>query len=259
MWKFIVTLAVFLSATPIVLAQAPVRANYSTYARGFDVLELATAFEVSPRSYSVRVHSRTVGAVGLVVSFDLETTVTGTFSGGQPHPIRYVSTGRMRGSPRDTLMEYRGDQPQIVTLVPSNAEDDRDDVTPSATAHSVDTLSAMADLVGHVSSTGKCEGELLTFDSRRLATLSATTGGEETLEPTSRSSFAGPALRCDFVGRQTGGYKHDEDLEVEKRPQRGTAWFARVVPGGPMIPVRILFRNRFFGEATMYLTSAALQ
>ena len=260
MWKTVfVLLAPSVLADVPAVAQIPVRANYSTYAHGFDVLDLNAAFEVNPRSYSVRVHTHTVGAVSVVVSFDLDTTVTGTFSGGRPHPIRYYSTGKMRGSPRETLMEYRGDQPELRTLVPPNTDDDRDDVAPAAMANTVDTLSAMADLVGHVTTTGRCEGELLTFDSRRLARLTSSTGGEENLEQTGRSSFAGPALRCDFVGVQTGGFKHDEDIEVEKRPQRGSAWFARTVPGGPMIPVRIVFRNRYFGEATMYLTSSGPQ
>jgi hypothetical protein len=78
------------------------------------------------------------------------------------------------------------------------------------------------------------------------------TGGE--LEPTGRSSFAGRALRCDFVGRQSAGFMLDEDRERLQQPQMGTAWFAAVAPGGPKIPVRMAFRTRWFGEATMYLT-----
>jgi len=37
----------------------------------------------------------------------------------------------------------------------------------------------------------------------------------------------------------------------------GSAWLAPFLPGTPALPVRISFQTRWFGVATMYLTSAA--
>ena len=93
-----------------------------------------------------------------------------------------------------------------------------------------------------------------TFDGRRLSSLEAHTVGEEVLPKTDRSSFEGPALRCDFEGRQLGGFVHDDDLNVLRRPQHGSAWFASLAPGAPPVPVRITFSTRILGAATMYLT-----
>ena len=124
----------------------------------------------------------------------------------------------------------------------------------SARANTIDTLSAMASLINQVNTTGRCEGKATTFDGRRLAQLEARTAGEQVLERTGRSNFAGKALRCDFVGRQLAGFNLDDDRERLQRPQSGTAWFAAVTPGGPKIPVRVAFQTRWFGEATMYVT-----
>lgn len=256
MWKLLAPL--LLAAAPGA-AQTPARASYETYAHGIDVLDLDVAFEVNPSSYSVHVRTRTVGAVGVLFSMQVDTTVTGTFAGARPHPLRYYSTGHMRGRPRVTLIDYVGDAPEVRTLTPPNADDERDDVTAEEQAHTVDTLSAMAELLRQVMANGRCEGSLATFDGRRVATLTAHTSGEEALERTSRSSFAGPALRCNFEGQQTAGFKHDEDMEVARRVQHGSAWFARVIPGGPVLPVRIEFTNRVFGQATMYLTGSGAQ
>ena len=113
----------------------------------------------------------------------------------------------------------------------------------------------MAQLVRQVGSTGRCEGKVMTFDGRRLAELSARTAGREVLEPNSRSSFSGPALRCDFVGRQLAGFKKDEDRQELAKPKTGSAWFAPLSPGGQPVPVRVSFRTGLFGEAVMYIAN----
>ena len=118
----------------------------------------------------------------------------------------------------------------------------------------IDTLSAMAQLLDQVNRTGRCDGVVQTFDGRRLASLRSWTVGMAPIPPSSVSSFSGPALHCEFEGRQLGGFMLDEDRATLQRPQRGNAWFAAVSPGGPMLPVRISFHTRWFGDATMYLT-----
>ena len=244
-------------ATPVpARAEQAVNATFAAYSHLINVLNLDASLDLRPGSYGIRVATHTAGPVRLFLHSDIETAVSGLFSGGAPHPARYTSTGEMGGEARETLIEYSGGTPAVRTLVPPNSADDRDDIPVADTAGTVDTLSAMAFLMRQVTDTGRCEGSLTTFDGRRLAVLSARTEGEEVLDATSRSSFAGPALRCSFEGRQTGGFKRDGDLAREKRPQHGTAWFARPVPGGPVLPVRITFENRILGEATMYLTSA---
>ncbi len=115
----------------------------------------------------------------------------------------------------------------------------------------------MAQLIRQVNATGRCEGSARTFDGRRLATMRAWTVGYEDVPPTRLSSFAGRALHCEFEGRQIGGFVLDEDRERLERPQRGSAWFAAITPGGPLVPVRISFHTHWFGDATMYLAPSS--
>jgi hypothetical protein len=112
----------------------------------------------------------------------------------------------------------------------------------------------MAHLVRLIGQTGRCESRMRLFDGRRLSDVEARTVGIETLEPTSRSTFHGPALRCDFEGRLLAGFPSDEDRTRAAQPRGGSAWFAQLSPDGPPLPVRITFETRFFGHATMYLT-----
>lgn len=237
---------------PLAARADPVQAHYDAYAAGLNVVALDASLDVSPSSYRLSLDYRTTGAFGLLVHSQLETTVEGAFAAGRAEPARFVSTGVLRGGPRVTEIEYRNGQPVVRRLLPP-AEGEREPVPAALQRGTVDTLSAMAQLIRQVNLTGRCDGSARTFDGRRLAELRAWTVGLEDLPPTRLSSFAGRALHCGFEGRLLAGFSLDQNRKRLQRPQRGSAWFASVAPGTPMIPVRISFRTRWFGDATMVI------
>ena len=232
----------------------PVRAHYAAYSTGLNVLRLDAEFAVNPRDYRVHLTYRTAGTVGMLIHAEQDTTVEGAFIGDRPAPRRFFSSGHLRGRPRVTQINYPRGQPEIRILIPPN-EEEREPVPAADQAGTIDSLSAMAQLVRQVNASGRCEGHSRTYDGRRLAELSARTVGQETLEPSGRSSFSGPALRCDFEGRQLAGFKLDADRNAAQRPRRGSAWFAATAPGGPMIPVRMTFETDVIGSMIMYLAA----
>ncbi len=249
--KYPVAALLLLCLSPATHAQ-PVNAHYAAYSTGLNVLNLNAEFAISPRDYRVHLTYHTAGTVGLLVSAEQDTVVEGVFNGDRPAPRRFYSFGHFRGRPRVTQIDYPKGQPEIRTLTPPN-EEEREQVAPADQAGTIDSVSAMAQLVRQVNATGRCEGHSRTYDGRRLAELTARTAGREVLEQTSRSSFAGTALRCDFEGRQLAGFRLDADRTAAQRPRRGTAWFAAASPGAPMIPVRIQFETDLIGNLTMYL------
>lgn len=239
---------------PLAARAQTVRAHYAAYTTGLNVLRLDADIAISPRDYRVHLTYRTAGTVGVLIHAEQDTVVEGLFAGNRPVPRRFYSAGHLRGRARVTLIDYLNGQPEVRTLTPPN-EEEREPVVPADQAGTVDTLSAVAQLVRQVNASGRCEGRSRTYDGRRLAELTARTAGQEVLEPTGRSSFAGPALRCDFEGRQLGGFRLDVDRTTAQRPRRGTAWFAATAPGGPMIPVRMQFDTDLIGSLMMYLAA----
>ena len=242
-----------LCLSPAAHAQ-PVNAHYAAYSTGLNVLRLDAELAIGPRDYRVHLTYHSAGTVGALVRAERDTTVEGVFNGDRPTPRRFYSFGHFRGRPRVTQIDYPKGQPEIRALNPPN-EEEREPVPPADQVGTIDSVSAMAQLVRQVNATGRCEGHSRTYDGRRLAELSARTAGREVLEQTSRSSFAGPALRCDFEGRQLAGFRLDSDRGKAQRPRRGTAWFAATTPGGPLIPVRIQFETDYIGNLTMYLAA----
>lgn len=235
-------------------APGTVRASYAAYAKGLNFLNLDAEYTITPRDYRVRLAYRTAGTVGALVRSEQETRVEGRFVGDRPAPARYFSAGHLRGQQRVTQMDYPAGSPVIRQLQPPN-EHEREPVPEAMQTGTVDTVSAMAQLVRQVNATGRCEGRSTTFDGRRLSVLSVRTAGQEVLEPTSRSSYSGPALRCEIEGRLLAGFRTDDRRDEAARPRQGSAWFARVRPDGPLVPVRLTFEAPFAGSATAYLVA----
>ncbi len=242
--------ALLLLATPA--AAESVRAHYRAYAAGLPVAALDADWDVQPGAYQVRLGFRTLGALALAYSGGSSSTAEGRFEGARALPRRFYSAGTIRGAQRVTQIDYPRAEPQVRQLVPPN-DDEREPVPPADQAGTIDSLSALALLVRTVNETGRCDGGARTFDGRRLGELAVRTGPVQTLDPTGRSTYSGPALRCDFEGRQLGGFIKDGDQAALRRPQRGTAWFAALTPGGPKVPVRIEVQTRWVGAVTMYL------
>jgi hypothetical protein len=229
--------------------------SYTTYVAGMTVMTAEADVELTPQGYRVDFASRTAGTYGVLFRGETRSLAQGAWAGALVAPARFAVAGEWRGKPRRTLIEYQSGVPTVLRLVPAN-EEEREPVPEALQRETVDAISAAALLVRQTSRTGRCEGATRTYDGRRLVEVSVTTGGWEVLPPDARSVFAGEALRCDFGGRLLAGFMLEGDRRAAARPQQGSAWLARLSPGGPLVPVRLRFDLRWLGSATMLLTGA---
>jgi hypothetical protein len=250
----VTSLFVTVAAAQEVGAPAPIHIAYSGYSHGFNVIDLDAVLTMTPVRYRLETNFMLAGVLGALFHADGKTIVNGRFVGTRAEPDDLFSTGHFRGDPRVTQMSWRNGVPTIIQMQPP-VETERDVVPANLQTNTIDSLSAMAALIHQVAMTGKCDGKDRTFDGRRLSEVAAHTVGQEVLEKTSRSSFAGAALRCDFEGKQLAGFRRDADQNELGKPNDGSAWFAQVTPGGPPIPVRVTFSTPQFGDTTMYMTS----
>ena len=229
---------------------------YDTYAAGIEVMQMQAHFGLGPWNYRIDLDYHTTGLVGLLYRGRQTNTVRGTWHDDLAARRSSSAKGVWRGHERRTLIGYDHGLPQVRELQPPQ-ETEREPVPQELQRHTMDTLSALAQLMRRVEHDHTCETEVRTYDGRRVLDVAAHTGGPERLDPTGRSIFSGPALRCDFEGRELAGFLLGEDDPEHRAPLHGSAWLAPFPPGAPALPVRISFQTRWFGVATMYLTSAA--
>lgn len=220
-----------------------------------EVASIEADLQLEPDAYDVRLSYRTAGVTSLIVTASNASEARGRFDHGAASPTSFTSAGVFRGEQRRVEIAYDQGVPDVRALVPPS-EPKRDPVPPAEQRGTIDPMSAMAQLVSTVARTGRCDGTLTTFDGRRVVAFTARTAGVQDLSRTDRSTFAGPALRCDVVSQQIAGFKHDDDEPRMHRPQSSSAWFARITPAGPPLLVRATFPTVFLGLVTMYLTSA---
>ncbi len=254
MTRYLIALLMCLPLPALAGEAGTLSAEYTGYSHGLTVLKLAGSLSLTPTGYAIHITYHTAGMIGMVVHSDNDTQAIGTFQGGAALPQLFVGAGHLRGTARATRIEYVGGNPVVKDISPP-VEQERTTVPVAETAHTIDTLSAVAQLIRQVGENGTCDGTVTTFDGRRLASQTAHRTGDEVLPPTDRSIFAGRALRCDFDGRLLGGFVRNEDEEELKKPRHGTAWLADMVPGAPPVPVKVIFENRILGLVTLYLTS----
>jgi Protein of unknown function (DUF3108) len=233
-----------------------VQLTFDTYAAGIEVMQLTAYFGIGPWNYQIRIDYHTTGLVGLLYRGSQVNTVRGAWQDDRASPVEFFGHGEWRGQQRRTLIDYDHGLPVVRDLVPPQ-QSEREPVPRDLQLHTMDTLSALAQLMRRVGHDHTCETTVHTYDGRRMLEVSARTGGMETLAPSGRSTFSGPALRCDFEGREVAGFLLGENDPEHRRPLHGAAWLAPLVHEGPVLPVRIAFQTRWFGPATMYLTAAA--
>jgi len=247
-----------LSAGLLALATGPaaraetVTANYTVTAAGLTVMEINATIDLTDSGYAVEFRSRMRGVASVFAGGQNTTRVEGVWDGANARPRRYVSEGVWRGEPRRTVLEWPGGQPAVRAMVPDNREE-REPVPDAQQRGTIDSLSAVAQLIRQVRRGGGCNGTARIYDGRRLSSLTARGAGHEAFAP-ARGEWSGTALRCDFEGVFLAGFRKGEDVEAARRPQTGTAWLAEPAAGLPPIPVRIDHASRWMGTLTAKLT-----
>ncbi len=240
------------------MAEESLRLVFKTYAVGLHIADAEAVLGLGPWGYRLSLSFRTGGLASVVFAGHSASAVDGTWKGDRPSPRQYSSNGVWRGEPRAILIDYDKGIPTIRQLLPP-LEPEREAVPDALRADSADNLSALVALVNTVGRSGRCESSIRTYDGRRAAEIEARTAGQDILEATGRSSFAGPALRCDFTSRVLAGFRTDEANRSDYRPLRGSVWLAAALPDRPPVPVRMTVETRWFGHATSYLADASVR
>jgi hypothetical protein len=246
-WPYLLALAMLAGN-----ASAAEAAHYVGYVLGLPVCDLDMAAFFQPEAYRLTLSFRLIGAPSLLYHAQGQTEVNGQFHGLRAAPQDLTSTGRYGGVPHVTRIAWHGSVPIIEQMVPK-METDRELVPQAMQVNTIDTLSAIAALIHQVDRTGKCDSTSRIYDGVRLSELVARTASTDMLPTTDRSSFHGPALRCDLTARMLAGFLRDDDNATARRPKHATLWLARLAPDQPPRPVRIGFHAEATPDATLYL------
>jgi hypothetical protein len=99
----------------------------------------------------------------------------------------------------------------------------------------VDPLTAYFLVERRLGTGGDCTMSIPVFDGRHRYNLHFTDAGEQSLSASGGQHYSGPAKACKMSRENVEGYPTDK-LEM---PKRGTIWYARLMPGDLLLPVKL--------------------
>jgi len=204
---------------------------------GLHVLSLSVNVEQSGEAYSIAVEAETRSLADLFVDLRSRLHVRGRIVAGGLLPAAMRAETHRRGADFYTRIDYGTDGNVTAEASPPPSRP----VTPVTAAQmrgTIDQLTAYLVLARALARRNSCALALAVFDGRRRYDLNFTDAPAEGLP-----GFAGANQVCHLSRRRIAGFPADRG--GSETTNRAKLWFARLMPGDLMVPVRMEFDSEF--------------
>jgi len=172
----------------------------------------------------------------LLAGFTSRAESGGRTSLGEVTPLTHRADNVWVGEKRYVRNAYDEDGGVRADVLPSAADDGRDQVSDHQMAGTIDPLSAGFQASLRAGGAHACEGRLPVFDGRRRYDLHFRRLGAEEI---SGPLYSGPALRCHIRIERIVGFSRHPWLPRAKSSDEAQIWFAPVVADLPPLPTRL--------------------
>lgn len=223
--------ALCLSVSPA-FAAGPITYRIDVFGfAGVHVLELHGRTEESAGRYSVALNFATQGLAKVFVDLTTRVQVSGHFADGVAMPDQYRNASRRNGVERRSQLDYRPSGAVAAAVEPPPP----DPVAPQRVRDTVDNLTAYFRLERQLGRGGGCAMTAHVYDGRNAYDLVFSDLGPQMLAPSGGQNFSGRATACRMERRIWPGMTNPE---ADEGARSGTLWYARLIPGDLMVPVR---------------------
>lgn len=219
----------------------------------FEVFGLAGLHTVSSRTeieelgerYKITSDLATRGVAGILVSLVEHSEVSGRLSADSAQPEAFRSDTRRNGVEHRDRVRYHRDG-----SVDGSASSPPPSVAPEKLRGTIDNLTAYFLIERQLARDGACTRLIPVYTGRLRYDLRFTDLGEKTLSRIGGHRFAGATRACHMLRVEIAGFSSDpQDSEGARE---GTIWYARLMPGDLLLPVRMVLETEI-GSVTAYL------
>lgn len=223
---------VALAAAPRLAAAEPVTLRMEMFGpAGVPVLTLHTHLDETAGGYSVGVDYATTGMAKVFVDIHTRSEVQGRLTPTQETPVAFRADSTRNGAERHSRVDYRPDGMVIGGSTPPLPQP----VAEGLTHGTVDNLTAYFRLERQLARTGSCAMRVPVFDGRHRYDLQFSDAGHRALTPSGGQNFQGDTIAC----RMTRIEREATSSEQNEGATGGTLWYARLVSGDELVPVRM--------------------
>ena len=203
--------------------------RYDVYYSVLRVLRIESRWRIEQDAYDVQSTMESVGLVGALFPWSYRSEVQGRIEGGRLAPDRFQSRSEFHGKIQQVELRYEGADPVVGKL-----EAFTDDVPPELRTGTIDPLTEITALAHDLAHGEGCAGTRHVFDGVRRYDTVYEDLGEQTLKPSRRDAYHGPARVCRSHIRPIAGFWKSKDQRNEALTQV-TAWLmpVRLEVAGP--------------------------
>lgn len=214
---------------------------------GIHVLTNRTTVEEAGDRYSIAMGLDTRGLAKVFVDLTSHSVVHGRLAEDTARPDAYRAEVRRNGIDRSYGVDYRSEGAVIKASMPLSQG--RSFSAPTELIRgTVDQLTAYFLLERQLAQRGTCALVVPVLDGSAFYNLRFTDIKSDALSADSHQNFAGPTRLCQVVREEI---RHNPG-QGEDTYQRGKIWYARLIGGDLMLPVRMEFETAF-GTVRGYL------
>jgi hypothetical protein len=214
---------------------------------GFHVLTNRTSVQEAGDRYAIAMDLDTRGLASVFVDLTSHSEARGGLATDTARPDAYRADVRRNGDDRHYAVDYRRDGTVInASTLSSTARPFL--VSVEQIRGAVDQLTAYFILERQLARSGKCSLVVPVFDGSGYYNLRFAEIGREMLSADGYQNFAGPSEICK-VAREDIVVNPDRNEDTYKE---GRIWYAQVIAGDRMVPVRMEF-DTAFGSVKGYL------
>jgi hypothetical protein len=199
---------------------------------GLHVLTLHSSVDEAGDHYAITTDYATRGIAGVLVDLSTKAEVSGRLQNTSARPISFRRDTRRNGEDRHDKVDYGPDG----TVTASSTPPPQSPVSPAVERGTVDNLTAYFLLERQLARTGSCSLAVAVFDGRYRYDLYFTDAGKSKLPSAAGQEFSGDAIGCHMRRVDRSAVTEPEQSEGASQ---GTIWYAKLVPGAALVPVRM--------------------
>ncbi|MBV9862185.1 MAG: DUF3108 domain-containing protein [Alphaproteobacteria bacterium] len=215
---------------------------------GLHVMTIREGSNESGDRYELSMEMQSRGLADLFTDISSRSVAQGRIVKERLVPESLRSDTKRNGSERHTRATYGPDGALSGEVTPPFAEP-RTPVKPEQLRGTIDELTAYYQLERQLARTGSCASLQRVFDGFRRYDLVFADLAPEVLKADAEHRYAGPTEVCEVTRNKIGGFPVSGQAE---ELAAGRMWFARLLPGPFMVPVKMEFDTEL-GIVTGYL------
>lgn len=225
--------ALVASLLPLAARAEPTTLRLEVYGlMGLHVLTLHSRVDETADRYTISTDYATRGIAGVLVDLSTKAEVRGQLSSATARPIAFRRDTLRNGEARHDKVDYGPDGAVAGSSTPPPPAP----VASAVERGTVDNLTAYFLLERQLARSGSCNLAVPVFDGRYRYDLYFTDAGRKNLSTVAGQKFSGQAIGCHMrrVDRSTL-----TTPEQNEGASQGTIWYANLLPGDAMVPVRM--------------------